>query len=150
MLNICFEQKSIELRPQHHDEIHAVLKELKSKYPKIAASGYCWGGFYSIRLATHEDKVDCAIASHPSLVEVPKDIEDVKKPILFVCAEEDSQFGDEKREKTKEVLTQKGVDAEFQYYPGKLEQSMYLWGRVSQVKLNQWQTRNHSWLDCPR
>ncbi|KAG2172282.1 hypothetical protein INT43_004823 [Umbelopsis isabellina] len=111
-------KKSIERRPQHHDEIHNVLKELKFKYPKIAASGYCWGGFYSIRLATHEDVIDCAIASHPSLVEVPKDIEDVKKPILFVCAEEDSQFGDEKREKTKEVLTQKGVGAEFQYYPG--------------------------------
>ncbi|KAJ2962449.1 hypothetical protein NQZ79_g2342 [Umbelopsis isabellina] len=111
-------KKSIERRPQHHTELHDVLRELRSKYPKIAASGYCWGGFYSIRLATHDDVIDCAIASHPSLVEVPKDIEDVKKPILFVCAEEDSQFTDEKREKTKEVLTQKGVDAEFQYYPG--------------------------------
>ncbi|GAB5585151.1 hypothetical protein Unana1_00051 [Umbelopsis nana] len=108
----------ISLRPQHEGAYVDAVKELRSKYPHVAASGYCWGGYFTIRLAQNEGLVDCSVASHPSLVAVPSDIEPIIKPVLFVCAEVDEQFGDEKRETSKEVLAKKDTGSEFKLYPG--------------------------------
>ncbi|KAI8584498.1 hypothetical protein K450DRAFT_296018 [Umbelopsis ramanniana AG] len=111
--------KIISLRPEHENAYIEAVKELRSKYSKVAASGYCWGGYYSIRLAQHDDLIDTAIASHPSLVAVPGDIEPIKKPVFFVCAETDQQFGEEKREEAKEVLAKKPETGSFfKLYPG--------------------------------
>lgn len=111
--------KIISLRPEHESAYIAAVKELRSKYPKVAATGYCWGGYYSIRLAQHDDLVETSVASHPSLVNVPDDIEPIKRPVFFVCAETDQQFGDEKREAAKEILAKKPeTGCFFKLYPG--------------------------------
>jgi dienelactone hydrolase len=111
--------KIISLRPEHEGAYIEIVKELRSKYSKVAASGYCWGGYYSIRLAQHDDLIDTAIASHPSLVAVPEDIEPIRKPVFFVCAETDQQFGVEKREAAQEILAKKPETGSFfKLYPG--------------------------------
>ncbi|KAH8553747.1 dienelactone hydrolase [Umbelopsis sp. PMI_123] len=112
-------QKIIGLRPQHGSACLDAVKELRSKYKKVAVTGYCFGGYYSILLAHHDDLVDCAVASHPSLVAVPEDIERIKKPVFFVCAEVDQQLTDEKREAAKEILAKKPeAGCFFKLYPG--------------------------------
>lgn len=55
---------------------------------KVGAIGFCWGGRYAI-LAAHGE-VDAAYACHPSLVAVPGDFEDVKKPLSLAVGDKDS------------------------------------------------------------
>lgn len=112
-------QKIISLRSGHEAAYIDAIKELRSKYQHVAASGYCWGGYFTVRFAQRDDLVDCSIASHPSLVAVPGDVEPIKKPVLFLCAEVDEQFGEEKREASKEILSKKETGSEFKLYPGK-------------------------------
>jgi len=97
----------------------AVIKDLKENHgiTNIVSTGYCYGGWCSIELAA-TDLVDGAVMAHPSAMEVPKDIENVKKPCLFLCAEEDHSFPKASLEASKEILEKKGIPNVFEFYPG--------------------------------
>lgn len=56
--------------------------------------------------------------AHPSLVSVPVDIQTIKKPGIYLCAEEDQQFPENYRKQTQEILQKNGIKSEFRFYPG--------------------------------
>jgi len=95
------------------------LTELKAHHgvTNVVTIGFCWGGWPSLELAG-TDLIDAAAVAHPSMVEFPKDIENISKPTLFLCAETDQQFPLEKRELSEQILQKKGLPAKFVLYPG--------------------------------
>jgi len=94
-------------------------KELRDNHgvTKLAAIGFCFGGWISLMLGSTE-LVDAVAVAHPSLINFPTDIENLKKPSLFLCAENDQQFPKEKRERSEEILQDKPFEHKFVFYPG--------------------------------
>jgi dienelactone hydrolase len=99
--------------------IKGVATELREKHgvTKLAAIGFCWGGWGTLMLGA-TDLVDAVCVAHPSLVELPTDIENLKKPCLFLMAEVDNQMGPEKQEQAKEILKNRPEEHKFVFYPG--------------------------------
>lgn len=99
--------------------IENVAKELREKHgvTKLAAIGFCWGGWGTLKLGA-TDLADAVAVAHPSMLDMPADVENLKKPALFLCAEVDQQFPEEKRKAAQEILQKKGLDATFEFYPG--------------------------------
>jgi len=96
-----------------------VATELREKHgvTKLAAIGFCWGGWGTLKLGA-TDLVDAVAVAHPSLFDFPADIENLKKPCLFLMAETDQQFGPEKQEMSKEILKNRPEEHKFVFYPG--------------------------------
>ena len=75
--------------------LRAVVADLRAAHgiERVAVQGYCWGGRYAILGASTgggdggQRVADLVVACHPSRVSVPKDIEAIETPALFVCAE---------------------------------------------------------------
>jgi carboxymethylenebutenolidase len=99
--------------------IHAVFKELKEKegIEKFAVAGYCFGGRITTLLAS-TDLVQLSIVAHPAALKVPDDIETIKAPTLWLCAEVDAAFPQDARKSAQEILEKKGVKNVFKDYPG--------------------------------
>lgn len=75
-------------------EILAAARELREKYAKLGAVGYCFGGWAVLRLGA-EKLVDCVVCAHPSWV-TKDDIDNYSTvPLQFLCPEVDSQFSDD-------------------------------------------------------
>jgi dienelactone hydrolase len=106
-------------RPGTIEQNKRVAKELREKHgvTKLAAIGFCWGGFSTFALGA-TDLVDACAVAHPSLTDFPKDIHNLKKPTLFLMAETDAQFGQEKQEQAKEILKSRNEEYKFVFYPG--------------------------------
>ncbi|KAJ3094716.1 hypothetical protein HDU97_007643 [Phlyctochytrium planicorne] len=72
--------------------VNAVLEDIKQtqKASKIGVVGYCYGGRSAVLNGNPDEKrVDCFVAVHPSRLAIPKDVEAVGKPGLFICGSED-------------------------------------------------------------
>jgi len=100
--------------------IEATIKELKEKegVQKIGIIGYCYGGSLSIKFGAPSKGVTAYSAVHPGTPEMPTDIEAIQIPGLYLCAETDKSFGEEVREKTREILKNKGIKTVFKIFPG--------------------------------
>ncbi|KAF8628949.1 hypothetical protein AX15_003625 [Amanita polypyramis BW_CC] len=87
------------------DKVIAALKEQGVK--KFGATGYCFGARYAFNLA-FENVIDVVVASHPSLLKVPEDLEkyfsDAKAPLLINSCTTDQQFPLESQAKADEIL----------------------------------------------
>jgi len=99
--------------------VHKVMNALKEKegIQKIGAIGFCYGAKIVISLAG-DKKIDAAAVAHPSLLEIPGDIEKIQTPSLWLCAEIDQAFPEQSREATKKILKDRGMKADFKFYPG--------------------------------
>ena len=56
--------------------------------------------------------------AHPSRLTIPGDIEAIKVPTLWICAETDPSFGKDDRDKTEQILKTRGMKASFRDFPG--------------------------------
>jgi len=100
--------------------IDAVIKELKEKHgvEKFGVIGFCYGGRLSAVLAA-TDKVHGSVICHPAPLKVPEEIEAIKQPTLWICAETDNTFPIPTRKAAEEVLVKKGgAKFTFKDYPG--------------------------------
>ncbi|KWU42466.1 alpha/beta-hydrolase [Rhodotorula sp. JG-1b] len=92
-------------------EIDKVIEHLKGQgVQKFAAIGYCFGGRYTVDLVV-DGAASVGVVAHPSLLETPKDIEDLNKSsghFLWLNAGEDGMFNKEKQNQAREIL--KGND----------------------------------------
>jgi len=96
------------------------IKQTK-QYNKIGAVGYCYGGSTCIRFGK-TGLVDSVIIAHPGRFTID-DVKAIKVPALWLCAEEDQFFQDEKRLQSEAVFAARKdqpdyVDYEFQLYKG--------------------------------
>lgn len=76
-------------------EIFACARELRAKYAKLGAVGYCFGGWAVLRLGAAEHKtplVDCIVCAHPSWI-IAADFDTYGTvPVQFLAPEEDVMF----------------------------------------------------------
>jgi len=104
---------------------------------KIGAAGFCWGGKYTMLLAhdtpssrvhrhesqlttaTLEPLIDCAFTAHPSMIDVPKDIEAINIPTSVAIGDNDMAMKAPQIQQMKEVLeVKKKGDHEVNIMPG--------------------------------
>ena len=81
--------------------------------------GFCYGGKVVINLISHPElssRIKSAVVAHPSLL-VKEEASQIKRPILFLCAENDFAFTPEIREEYEKVLKSNGLGT-FIEYPG--------------------------------
>lgn len=96
--------------------VRKVLAALKAEgVTKIGVTGYCYGARTGFNLA-FENEITALAVSHPSLLQVPQDIETLKEksnvPLLINSCPVDQQFPIELAEKTDAIL------GNGQYKPG--------------------------------
>lgn len=89
--------------------VRKALKYVKETYkPKfLACMGYCYGACFTIR-SLGDSSVDVGACAHPSLVTI-EEIEQIKKPIIIMAAENDEIFADELRLATEKKLFEIGA-----------------------------------------
>lgn len=97
-----------------YPEILACANELKSRYTKTAAIGYCWGAWACFRLGADPSVIDAISMAHPSLVE-KSDIENIKVPVQIMAPENDQAFTPELKEYANKVIPTLGVPYEVRY-----------------------------------
>ena len=81
--------------------------------------GFCYGGKAVIHLIAQPDSaagIRAAIAAHPSLL-VKEEAAQIKRPVLFICAEKDHIFNADLRAHFEQTLAPTGL-AKFIDYPG--------------------------------
>jgi dienelactone hydrolase len=98
-------------------EIKQHAQTLKSQYKKVAAIGFCYGGWACLKLAAEPSLIDAISIAHPSLVE-KSDVERVKVPVQVIAPENDFAFTEELKKVTLETLPKTGVPWEYIYFPG--------------------------------
>lgn len=102
--------------PKHTPEFtHALTKKFfdafKVKFPDtifLAGIGYCFGAKYLAPYLTSEGLLDVGAFAHPSFVS-DEELEAISKPLVLSCAEEDSVFPRELRNKSQEILEKNKV-----------------------------------------
>jgi dienelactone hydrolase len=87
---------------------------------RIGVAGFCWGGRHAFLLAADpvgsrverygsstekpEALVDCAFTAHPSMLVLPREVEDVRVPMSVCVGEEDMMMSREQVGEMKRVL----------------------------------------------
>ncbi|KAI9021817.1 dienelactone hydrolase [Hyaloraphidium curvatum] len=100
-----------------------VLDELRGKYSKIGAAGYCFGGRQLIMLAQRDtagSKCDAYMVAHPGeVIKVPQDLQ-FPKPVLYVLAEKEffSPYDPKQIASVLEGYNKDGKVALSRYWPG--------------------------------
>jgi len=98
-------------------EMVACATTLKSKYPKVAAVGFCYGGWACFRLAALDPPlVSCISTAHPSLM-TKDEIAAVKVPVQIVAPEFDSHMPKEMKAYCNETIPEQGVVYQYTYFP---------------------------------
>jgi dienelactone hydrolase len=92
---------------------------------KIGVAGFCWGGRHAFLLAADppssriqrygsttkiESLIDCAFTAHPSMLLLPKEIEDVRIPMSVCVGEEDMMMTREQVQDMKVILEKRGAN----------------------------------------
>jgi dienelactone hydrolase len=118
------------------------LRSSPSPFPtnnlKIGAAGFCFGGRYAVLLAQDTPSsrvpaynpstesadgpltplIDCAFTAHPSMLNVPDDIEAVSRPLSVAIGDKDIALKSNLIVKMKDILEKKGDDHECVILPG--------------------------------
>lgn len=100
-------------------EIFDCAQALKTKYKKVGAVGYCYGGWAVFRLGAKEHQpplVDCIAAGHPSLL-TKKDIDEVAVPVQILAPEIDAAFTAEMKTYSFETIQKLGVPFDYLHFP---------------------------------
>ncbi|CAF3990859.1 unnamed protein product [Adineta steineri] len=95
------------------------ISTIKGHYESIQVIGFCYGAKIVVYLITHEEltsAIKAAIVAHPTFL-VEEEAAQIKRPILFLCAEKDDMFSPELEEYYKKELTTTGFGT-FIKYPG--------------------------------
>ena len=99
-------------------EIFACARELRSKYKKVGAVGYCFGGWAVFRLgAKGNNLVDCIVTGHPTWL-TKEDIDNVGVAVQVLAPEHDPVYTAELKEHTWKTVQRLGVPFDYQHFPG--------------------------------
>ena len=101
-------------------EIFEVARLLRSKYKKLAAVGFCYGGWAAFRLGAKEHQpplVDCVATAHPSML-INKDIDEIAVPVQILAPEFDPIYTPELKQHTLETIPKLGIPFDYQHFPG--------------------------------
>jgi dienelactone hydrolase len=82
----------------------------------IGATGYCWGGKHVVTMASFKDKggpnndkplFDAGFTAHPSMLSIPKEIEEINLPVSFALAELDMGMSVDQEKQIKKIIEAK-------------------------------------------
>ena len=81
----------------------------------VGAAGYCWGGYYAVRLAHDAERlsagegrlVDACFAAHPSFLTIPADAERAALPLSVSVGDVDLALPVAQAREMKDVLERK-------------------------------------------
>lgn len=93
--------------------------------PKIGVAGFCWGGLFAVGLTNTNNPdnwatlgggkkvplIDVAFTAHPSMLKLPKHIEEVELPLSLANGENDSFMGEKKMKEVQRILEEKSRKA---------------------------------------
>ncbi|KAK2011834.1 dienelactone hydrolase [Colletotrichum eremochloae] len=101
-------------------EIFNFARALREKHDRVAAIGFCYGGWAVFRLGAKEHSpplVDCITAGHPTWL-TKEDMDDVAVPVQILAPELDAVFTAELKSYCFETMMKKGVPFEYHHFPG--------------------------------
>ncbi|KAI1504805.1 putative hydrolase, partial [Biscogniauxia marginata] len=99
-------------------EIFDFAKALRSKYKRVGAVGFCYGGWAVFELgAKGNNLVDCISTAHPSLL-TTEDIDKVGVPVQINAPEHDRVYSQELKDHSNKVIPTLGVPYDYQFFPG--------------------------------
>jgi dienelactone hydrolase len=116
-LGAFMQRNSREIR---EPEVLACARELRAKHPKLAAVGYCYGGWAVFRLGAKEHQpplVDCISTGHPSML-TKADIDQVGVPVQILAPEIDFLFTPELKLHAFQTLHTSSLPFDYQHFPG--------------------------------
>lgn len=104
------------------------LRKDQSAAIPVGIAGFCWGGLHAIKLSHNtaettlesgQPLADAIFAAHPSNVNVPQDISDIKLNLSIAVGDNDGVMGIEQIQEAEKILAGKtDVDTEVIIYPG--------------------------------
>ncbi|KAI1774300.1 Alpha/Beta hydrolase protein [Hypoxylon cercidicola] len=109
-----------QARDVREPEIIEAAKALRQQYKKVAAVGYCYGGWAVFRLGAKEHNpplVDCISTGHPSLL-TKQDIDEVAVPVQVLAPEHDDIYTPELKAHTLATIPTLNVEFDYHHYPG--------------------------------
>jgi dienelactone hydrolase len=97
------------------------LRQTEGHATPIGATGYCWGGKHVVLLAQQGSEVevegqnlpliDAGFTGHPAWLEIPSDIEKLKRPVSFALGDKDASLPLEEAAKIKASVEALPVEA---------------------------------------
>ncbi|PYH92901.1 alpha/beta-hydrolase [Aspergillus ellipticus CBS 707.79] len=104
-------------------DFFAALRKNEGAALPVGAAGFCWGGKHTVILA-HGAEVDgkplinAGFTGHPSMLEIPADIEKITIPVSFAMGELDSAVKLPQIKQIESALNQKEGAGEVKVYYG--------------------------------
>lgn len=99
-------------------ELVECARILRSKYKKVGAVGFCWGGWAVFELGAkkYNGLLDCISTAHPTLLQ-KEEIANVGVPVQILAPEHDELFTPELKDYANQVIPTLGVPYDYQYFP---------------------------------
>lgn len=108
-------------RETREPEIFDCARALRQKYKRVAAVGFCYGGWAVFCLGAKQHApvplVDCIVAGHPTFL-TEGDIDHVGVPVQLLAPEHDPVFTSELKRYSWETILKLGVPFDYQHFPG--------------------------------
>ena len=104
----------------YEDRIFNFARLLRTRFRRLGAVGFCFGGWAVLRLGSREHKsplVDCITAGHPSFL-TEKEIGDVDVPVQILAPEFDPCYTAELKVHSLETISKLGVPFDYQHFAG--------------------------------
>jgi dienelactone hydrolase len=100
-------------------EVVAFAQNLRKKYKRVGAIGFCYGGWAVFRLGDKAKNglVDCISTAHPSWL-TRSEIECIGVPVQILAPEIDPVFTPELKEFSNRVIPFLEVAYDYQHFPG--------------------------------
>lgn len=79
----------------------------------IGAAGFCWGGKHTVILAqpghdiNGKPLIDAGFTGHPSMLDIPADIEKMVIPVSFALGADDQMVGPKIQQQIKDIVENK-------------------------------------------
>ncbi|CAL5870070.1 uncharacterized protein PFLUO_LOCUS4304 [Penicillium psychrofluorescens] len=123
-------------------EIFACAKALRAQYKRVAAIGFCYGGWAVFRLGAkaNNGSVDCISTAHPSWV-TKEEIQEVGVPVQIMAPEIDPVFTPELKELCNRVIPSLGVDFDYQFFRGLKHAFAVRGNRANEAEMKGWRGR---------
>lgn len=95
----------------------AIAERYGKQTTKYCCVGYCFGAAYVINSLDADGFVSAGAVAHPTAL-TDEHFQNLGKPLLLSCAEDDHAFPPKKRENAQHILQEKGKKYQFQLFQG--------------------------------